>query len=394
MVAPDVERRDVRQEVRSANILDTSKAGLGDGCGPAPGRNSRGSGLAGDAEEPPREASHEQDQEQVDKALAIAGKLPGLCGIAYWDDSGMWSYRHDLLHAFEPLCATGRKEHERHPNRFVEAVAAGHADDLALLTYTSGTTSKPKGVMISHRWLVDNASRMLSALPLEPGMEYLSYTPLAWITEQLLGVTLGLIAGFLAAWILGERRRYGLLGYLVIGAIGAAWAGLDKLADAGNKEAKRHKENLDALATHKDLASAKGVPVIRSAEPDTADNTKLNVKIALAGHLVSEASFNDILVVSNRLSKSIEALKKVEKHGEQSGNKVVGTTEPSNASGLEKSMADSIASSDPNQARFARDYLKSQNEQALASLEELTRRNQAVIDAMKYFASQVAPQEK
>ena len=27
-----------------------------------------------------------QDQEQVDKALAIAGKLPGLCGIAYGDD--------------------------------------------------------------------------------------------------------------------------------------------------------------------------------------------------------------------------------------------------------------------------------------------------------------------
>jgi long-chain acyl-CoA synthetase len=134
-----------------------------------------------------------QDQEQVDKALAIADRLPGLCGIAYWDDSGMWSYRHDLLHAFEPLCAAGRKEHERHPARFAEIVEAGRADDLALLTYTSGTTSKPKGVMVSHQWLVDNASRMLSALPLEPGMEYLSYTPLAWITEQLLGVTLGLM---------------------------------------------------------------------------------------------------------------------------------------------------------------------------------------------------------
>jgi len=134
-----------------------------------------------------------QDQEQVDKALAIAGKLPGLCGIAFWDDAGMWSYRHDLLHGFDKLCAAGRKEHERHPERFAQAVASGHADELALLTYTSGTTSKPKGVMVSHRWLVDNASRMLSALPLEPGMEYLSYTPLAWITEQLLGVTLGLM---------------------------------------------------------------------------------------------------------------------------------------------------------------------------------------------------------
>ena len=133
-----------------------------------------------------------QDQEQVDKALAIAPRLTDLRGVAYWDDSGMWSYRHDLLHSFETLMAAGRKEHHRDPRRFDEQVASGQVDDLALLTYTSGTTSKPKGVMISHRWLVDNATRMRSALPLQPGMEYLSYTPLAWITEQLLGVTLGL----------------------------------------------------------------------------------------------------------------------------------------------------------------------------------------------------------
>ena len=90
------------------------------------------------------------------------------------------------------LAAAGREEHRRHPQRFEREVEAGGLDDLALLTYTSGTTSKPKGVMISHRWLIDNAERMRSALPVEPGMEYLSYTPLAWITEQLLGVTLGL----------------------------------------------------------------------------------------------------------------------------------------------------------------------------------------------------------
>jgi len=34
-------------------------------------------------------------------------------------------------------------------------------------------------------------------------------------------IVVGLIAGFLAAWILGDRRRYGVLGYLVVGAIGA-----------------------------------------------------------------------------------------------------------------------------------------------------------------------------
>ena len=134
-----------------------------------------------------------QDQEQVDKALALLERLPDIQGIAYWDNSGMWSYRHPLLQSFDDLTAEGRRQHEKHPLRFEREVNAGQADDLALLTYTSGTTSKPKGVMISHRWLMDNAVRMRSALPLQSGMEYLSYTPLAWITEQLLGVTLGLI---------------------------------------------------------------------------------------------------------------------------------------------------------------------------------------------------------
>ena len=134
-----------------------------------------------------------QDQEQVDKALALLERLPDIRGIAYWDNSGMWSYRHPLLQSFDDLTAEGRRQHERHPQRFEREVNAGQADDLALLTYTSGTTSKPKGVMISHRWLIDNALRMKSALPLQDGMEYMSYTPLAWITEQLLGVTLGLI---------------------------------------------------------------------------------------------------------------------------------------------------------------------------------------------------------
>jgi len=34
-------------------------------------------------------------------------------------------------------------------------------------------------------------------------------------------VLIGFVAGFLAATLLGERRRYGILGYIVVGAIGA-----------------------------------------------------------------------------------------------------------------------------------------------------------------------------
>jgi len=41
------------------------------------------------------------------------------------------------------------------------------------------------------------------------------------LIEILYLAAIGLVAGFLAATILGERRRYGIVGYIVVGAIGA-----------------------------------------------------------------------------------------------------------------------------------------------------------------------------
>ena len=48
-----------------------------------------------------------QDQEQVDKGLAIRDRLPLLRGIAYWDDTGMWSYRQDVLRTVTALQEEG-----------------------------------------------------------------------------------------------------------------------------------------------------------------------------------------------------------------------------------------------------------------------------------------------
>lgn len=39
-----------------------------------------------------------QDQEQVDKGLAIRDAVPGLRHILYWDTTGMWSYGDKGLH--------------------------------------------------------------------------------------------------------------------------------------------------------------------------------------------------------------------------------------------------------------------------------------------------------
>jgi long-chain acyl-CoA synthetase len=133
-----------------------------------------------------------QDQEQVDKGLAIMQRLPLLRKIIYWDDTGMWSYSQDVLLTIADLQATGRRLHDEEPGLYSSFLTKGHPDDIAVLSYTSGTTGKPKGVILTHKYLVDNAQRVADATEATPGMEYLTYIAPAWATEQIIGITLGI----------------------------------------------------------------------------------------------------------------------------------------------------------------------------------------------------------
>lgn len=133
-----------------------------------------------------------QDQEQVDKGMSTMEKLPLLRKIIYWDDTGMWSYRQETLCTFAGLQAAGRRIHSKQPDLYRTFVQAGSPDDIAVLSYTSGTTGKPKGVVLSHRYLIDNAQRVIDATNAKPGMDYLTYIAPAWATEQIFGITIGL----------------------------------------------------------------------------------------------------------------------------------------------------------------------------------------------------------
>lgn len=133
-----------------------------------------------------------QDQEQVDKALEVRDRVPGLTAVVYWDDAGMWSYNDPLLEPLGTLCDAGKALHAASPALFAEQIAEGRVDDIAVLSYTSGTTGRPKGVMLSHRYLIDNAQRLVKAGGVRPGMDYLTYISPAWATEQMYGITMGL----------------------------------------------------------------------------------------------------------------------------------------------------------------------------------------------------------
>ncbi len=137
-----------------------------------------------------------EDQEQVDKALELEPTLPAVHSIVCWDNRGMWKYAHPKLLTFEHVQARGRARLEREPGVFDREIAAGSGGDIAVLSYTSGTTGLPKACVLSHRYLIEAPSRMMGAIRFRPFSRYLSYISPAWATEQFFGLTLGLVVPF------------------------------------------------------------------------------------------------------------------------------------------------------------------------------------------------------
>lgn len=131
------------------------------------------------------------DQEQCDKMLELraAGKAAAIRNVVYWEERGLWHYDDPWLVSFKQVEEKGRSYAAEHPGAFESMVAAGSGDDIAIFSYTSGTTSLPKGAMISHANLLYGTRHVVCIAPFHDTDNYVSFSPLAWITEQSLGLS-------------------------------------------------------------------------------------------------------------------------------------------------------------------------------------------------------------
>lgn len=129
------------------------------------------------------------DQEQVDKVLQVKDKLPLLKKIIHWDSRGLWNYSEAMLMSFDEVIELGRNHEVEHPGIFEADLQKGKGDDLAVISYTSGTTGLPKGAMVSHRQLIELAKLGRDLDDWTDKDEYVSFVPPAWITEQCIGIT-------------------------------------------------------------------------------------------------------------------------------------------------------------------------------------------------------------
>jgi long-chain acyl-CoA synthetase len=80
------------------------------------------------------------------------------------------------------------------------ATEAPSADDLAAIVYTSGTTGKPKGVMLTHRNVVANVQGILARVVPTQDDVFLSFLPLSHTFERTGGYYLPLATGSCVAY--------------------------------------------------------------------------------------------------------------------------------------------------------------------------------------------------
>jgi long-chain acyl-CoA synthetase len=130
-----------------------------------------------------------EDDEQLDKVLEVRDALPLIRKVVVFDMEGLDGLDDPQVIGLEALRELGRASLKANPGLMPERRAARRASDVAILVYTSGTTGRPKGAMITHSNLCAVLSGLSSSLfeGMPEGGERIAFLPLCHIAERMIG---------------------------------------------------------------------------------------------------------------------------------------------------------------------------------------------------------------
>ncbi|HEX6000397.1 MAG TPA: AMP-binding protein [Hyphomicrobiaceae bacterium] len=139
-----------------------------------------------------------QDQEQVDKLISISERVPRLHTILYEEERGLAAYDHTNLLSFAQVEELGR--HELNVNAgaagwWLDEIGKGQGADVSVMLYTSGTTGRPKGVVLTHDNIVISAQNGNAFDNFTPADTMLAYLPMAWVGDHIFSYGQAFAAG-------------------------------------------------------------------------------------------------------------------------------------------------------------------------------------------------------
>jgi long-chain acyl-CoA synthetase len=128
-----------------------------------------------------------EDEEQLDKVLEVRERLPKLKRIFVFDMEGLHDLDDPRIMSLEQLRTLGSGHEAKHPGAWEQRLEARKGADLAMLVYTSGTTGRPKGAMISHANILATLAAYQASFPQGPEDERMCFLPLCHIAERVGG---------------------------------------------------------------------------------------------------------------------------------------------------------------------------------------------------------------
>jgi len=136
-----------------------------------------------------------EDQEQLDKVLAIRSRLKHLVAIVVMDPKGLRRYDRTGMWDFADVVQMGLDFEKQEPTQSEIFVKGPQLDDIALMVFTSGSTGKPKAAMMSWRGLGCAAQGLNSMLGCTNQHSLVSYLPLCHVAEQMFSIHIPLYTG-------------------------------------------------------------------------------------------------------------------------------------------------------------------------------------------------------
>ncbi|MCB1387837.1 MAG: AMP-binding protein, partial [Rhodobacteraceae bacterium] len=136
------------------------------------------------------------DQEQVDKVIEVQETVHCIEQILYLDKRGMRKYDHAHMNWLMDVQAEGRAGQARFESELAARTAELTYDSTCVMLYTSGTTGKPKGVVLSNRNIIETARASSDFDKLSHRDEILAYLPMAWVGDFIFSMGQAFWAGF------------------------------------------------------------------------------------------------------------------------------------------------------------------------------------------------------